>query len=184
MAGIGFELKKIYRKESISRGMLGVVYSSLVTIGPMMLVIVAILLLYFFLGMTKVPYADRELLSSTILYTFIFSVILTSPFNVIFSRYLADKFYTEEYSNILASYYMGNSICCIIATLLFLPVGWSLRVRGEIDLPFIIAAYIQWISLVILFFAVIYLHATKDYKIIALFFVIGMAVSFLVSFAF
>ena len=45
MAGIGFELKKIYRKESISRGMLGVVYSSLVTIGPMMLVIVAILLL-------------------------------------------------------------------------------------------------------------------------------------------
>jgi len=51
MAGIGFELKKIYRKESISRGMLGVVYSSLVTIGPMILVIVAILLLYFFLGM-------------------------------------------------------------------------------------------------------------------------------------
>ena len=184
MAGIGFELKKIYRKESISRGMLGIVYSSLVTIGPMILVIVAILLLYFFLGMTKVPYADRELLSSTILYTFIFSVILTSPFNVIFSRYLADKFYMEEYSNILASYYTGNSVCCIIATLMFLPVGWSLRVRGKIDLPFILAAYVQWMSLVILFFAITYLHATKDYKIIALFFVIGMAISFVVSFAF
>ncbi|BDF04970.1 exopolysaccharide Pel transporter PelG [[Clostridium] hylemonae] len=184
MAGIGFELKKIYRKESISRGMLGVVYSSVVTVGPMLMVIAAILLLYFFLGMTKVSYADRELLSSTILYTFIFSVILTAPFNVVFSRYLADKFYTEEYSNILASYYTGNSICCILATVLFLPVGWSLRVRGGIDIPFILAAYVQWISLVILFFAITYLHATKDYKIIALFFFIGMFVCFLSAFAF
>ncbi|KMZ55356.1 exopolysaccharide Pel transporter PelG [Dorea sp. D27] len=184
MAGIGFELKKIYRKESISRGMIGIVYSSVVTVGPMLMVIAAILLLYLFLEMTKVSYADRELLSSTILYTFIFSVILTSPFNVVFSRYLADKFYTEEYSNILASYYTGNSLCCILATVLFLPVGWSLRVRGSIDLPFILAAYIQWISLVILFFAITYLHATKDYKIIALFFFIGMAACIVTALAF
>ncbi|MDD3221588.1 MAG: exopolysaccharide Pel transporter PelG [Lachnospiraceae bacterium] len=153
-------------------------YSSIVTIGPMILVIASILLLYFFLGMTKVPYADRELLSSTILYTFIFSVILTSPFNVVFSRYLADKFYQEEYSNILSSYYTGNTICCLIATAVFIPFAWSLRVRGGIDIPFIAAAYVQWISLVILFFAITYLHATKDYKIVALFFMIGMAISF------
>lgn len=182
MAGIGFELKKIYRKESISSGMLGIAYSSVVTVGPMLMVVAAILLLYFFLGMTEVPYTDRELLSSTILYTFIFSVVLTSPLNVTFSRYLADKFYTEEFSNILASYYTGNTICCVIATLLFLPVGWSLRVRGGIDIPFILATYVQWISLVILFFSVTYLHATKDYKIITLFFTLGMVVSFVVAF--
>ena len=151
--------------------MLGVVYSSLVTIGPMMLVIVAILLLYFFLGDDKGALCgQRAAVLHDSLHLYLFRhTYLTVQCNL-FPVDLADKFYTEEYSNILASYYMGNSICCIIATLLFLPVGWSLRVRGEIDLPFIIAAYIQWISLVILFFAVTYLHATKDYKIIALFF--------------
>lgn len=54
MAGIGFELKKIYRKESISRGLAGIVYSSIVTIGPMVLVICSILLMYFLLGMETV----------------------------------------------------------------------------------------------------------------------------------
>ena len=39
MAGIGFELKKIYRKEGIARSAMGVLYSTLVTIGPMVLVI-------------------------------------------------------------------------------------------------------------------------------------------------
>ena len=184
MAGIGFELKKIYRKEGIARSAMGVVYSTLVTIGPMILVICSILFLYFFLGMTKVPYAQRELLSSTILYTFIFSVILTAPFNVTFSRYLADKFYAEEYEGIIDSYYAGITILAAIATLLFIPMGWSLRVRGNVDYAFIFATYVQWIALVILFFSITYLHATKDYKIIALFFGIGMAVSILLALAF
>lgn len=182
MAGIGFELKKIYRKEGITRGALGVIYSTLVTIGPMVLVICSILLMYFLLGISSVGYADRELLSTTILYTFIFSVIFTSPFNVILSRYLADKFYSEDYSGILNSYYMGMVFSCGISSIVFLPVGWSLYVRGGVDLPFIIAAYVQWISLVILFFSITYLHATKDYKMIALFFLLGMAVSLILGF--
>ena len=163
---------------------MGVLYSTLVTIGPMVLVICAILFLYFFLGVTGISYADRELLSSTILYTFIFSVILTSPFNVVLSRYLADKFYLEEYGGILDSYYMGLTLCAGIASLMFVPLAFSLRMRGGVDIPFIAATYVQWISLVILFFSITYLHATKDYKAIAVFFLIGMAVSFLLSAAF
>lgn len=174
MAGIGFELKKIYRKDGITRAAIGAVYSTLVTIGPMVLVIGAILLIYFLLGISSVGYADRELLSTTILYTFIFSVIITSPLNVILSRYLADKFYKEEYEGILNSYYVGMTMVCSLSSILFLPIGWSLYVRGGVDLPFILAAYVQWISLVVLFFSLTYLHATKDYKVIASFFLLGM----------
>ena len=78
MAGIGFELKKIYRKEGIARSAVGIMYSTLVTIGPMVLVVGAIMLMYLLLGISDVNYADRELLSTTILYTFTFSIILTS----------------------------------------------------------------------------------------------------------
>lgn len=177
MAGIGFELKKIYRKEGIARSAVGVVYSTLVTIGPMVLVITAMVFLYLMLGVTHISYPERELLSATLLYSFIFSIILTSTLNAIISRYLADKFYMEDYSGILNSYYLGIILSCGLGSVLFLPFGWSLYVRGGVDILFIVAAYVQWIALIIIFCSTTYLHATKDYKIIALFFLLGMSVS-------
>ena len=174
MAGIGFELKKIYRKEGISRGLLGALYSSLVTIGPTIVIIAVILLLYLFLHMSGVGIYEREVLSDTILYIFIFSVILTSPFNAVFSRYLADKFYKEEYDDILCSYYSGLMLISIIAMVIALPVMWSMYFRGGLDLYYVLVTYVFWASAVILFFSMTYLHATKDYKIIAMFYTVGM----------
>jgi len=184
MAGIGFELKKIYRKEGIARSAVGIMYSTLVTIGPMVLVVGAIMLMYLLLGISDVNYADRELLSTTILYTFTFSIILTSPFNVVLSRFLADKFYLNQYDGILNSFYLGVTVCGGMASLAFMPVGYSLHVNGGVELSFLYAAYVQWISLVILFFSITYLHATKDYKMISFFFLLGMATSIVMGMTF
>ena len=181
MAGIGFELRKIYRKEGITRNALGAIYSSMVTIGPMVLVMCMLLLLYYILGMSHVSYADRELLSSAILYNFIFSVLVTSPFNVTFSRYLADKFFTEDFSDIMDSFYGGILCISVIATLLALPVAWSLYYRGGVSPAFIAATYVQWMSLIFLFFSITYLHATKDYKIIAAFYFAGLGIGTLLA---
>lgn len=174
MAGIGFELKKIYRKDGIARSLMGAFYSSMITIGPTLVVIVTILILYFLLDMGKVGVYERELLSDTILYTFIFSVILTSPFNSVFSRYLADKFYQEEYDDILCSYYMGIMTVAILGMLIGLPVFLSLYFRGGVDLPYILAAYVLWASAVLVFFSITYIHATKNYKQIAFMFLFSM----------
>ena len=184
MAGIGFELKKIYKKEGLSHSLLGAAYSSLVTIGPTIIVMAVILIMYMVLGMSRISFSERELLSSTILYVFIFSVITTAPLNSVFSRYLADKIYEEQIDGILPSYYTGLLISCVLATMEAVPIMASLLVRGGVDLPFVLMAYALFLSAVILFFSVTYLHATKDYKIIALFFVIGMAITFLLSFLF
>lgn len=182
MAGIGFELKKIYRKEGIARGTIGIMYSTMVTIGPMILVMVAILSLYIFLGIKNVSYAERELLFSTVLYIFIFAMIFTSPINVIFSRYVADKFFKEKYDGILDSYYLGLFICGGLASLVALPIGYSLKVRGGISFEYIFLAYALWISVIILYFSITYLHATKDYKMITLFFGVGMVIGFASAF--
>ena len=176
MAGIGFELKKIYRKEGISRALLGAVYSSVVTIGPTIVIIAVILILYVILRMSGVGIFEREVLSDTILYVFIFSVILTSPFNAVFSRYLADKFYNEEYDDILCSYYSGTMLVSIIAMAMGVPVMLSMYFRGGLDLQYVLTTYVFWASAVILFFSITYLHATKDYKVIALFYLIGMLI--------
>lgn len=174
MAGIGFELKKIYKKEGISRALLGALYSSVVTIGPTILIIVMILLLYLVLKMSSVGVYEREVLSSTILYIFIFSVCLSAPFNSIFSRYLADKFFSEEYEDILCSYYSGVMVVSILAMIMGVPVMVSMYVKGGLELGYILIAYVFWASAVILFFSVTYLHATKDYKMIGIFYLGGL----------
>lgn len=174
MAGIGFELKKIYRKEGISYSLMGALYSSAVTVGPTIVVILTILFLYTVLDMTRISVADRELLSSTILYIFIFAVSLDAPFNSVFSRYISDKFYTEEGDDILPSYYMGLMVVSVLSMFMAVPVILSMYFRGHVDIPFLMGAYVLWASAVILFFSITYLQGTKDYKIVAASFFIAM----------
>lgn len=188
MAGIGFELRKIYSDDSVGRSVLGAMYSTLVTVGPTIIVVGTILLMYLVLEYSNVGYQDRELLSSTILYVFIFAVILTAPFNAIFSRYLADKIYCEQPKDILPSFFSGIAILSVLGTVIAAPIMLSLYFRGGVDPYYIFASYLLWMEEIFLLFGMTYLYATKDYKVIALSFIFGMAsalgISYLLHFVF
>lgn len=179
MAGIGFELKKIFRKEGISRLVSGAAYSTLITVGPTIMVIFTIVLLYYILNLIAVPYNERELLSSTILYVFIFSLLTTSGFNGVMSRYIADKIYEEKYDDILPSFYTGIFLNTLVGAILGIPFILRVIFIGEVDLMFSFMSYCFFIVMIITFYSMIYLSATKDYKIIALYYTIGMTVTFI-----
>ena len=68
MAGIGFELKRIFKKDSLISVLSGAAYSTVVVIGPTIIVMCTLLALYGALGYMDVIYTDRELLCSSILY--------------------------------------------------------------------------------------------------------------------
>lgn len=181
MAGIGFELKKIFKEESISRLAGGIIYSTLVTIGPTVLVISTIIILYLTLGFLEVPYSERELLSSTILYGFIFSIIVTSAFNGVMSRYIADKIFEEKYDDILPSFYTGVFLSALVGACLGIPFILRLILVGNVNLTFSFVSYCFFIILIITNYSMIYLTATKDYKIIALFYTLGMVTTFILG---
>lgn len=183
MAGIGFELKKVFQEENISKNLGGVGYSTLVTVGPTFIVISTIILLYKVLGYLSVGYADRELLSSTILYAFIFSVIIVSPFNGVMSRFVADKIYEEKYEDILPSFYVGLLITVIVAAIFAIPFALRLVFIGKVSWIFTFASYSLFFTLIIAFYSMTYLYATKNYKIVAGYFVIGMIFSFIIAVA-
>lgn len=181
MAGIGYELKKIFKEESISRLTGGIVYSTLVTIGPTIIVIVTIVLLYLTLGFLSVSYPERELLSSTILYVFIFSLLTTSSFNGVMSRYIADKIYEEKYDDILPSFYTGIFLSTLVGAILGIPFVLRLIFIGNVDPMFAFVSYCFFIVLIITFYSMIYLSATKDYKIIAIYYTVGMVLAFIIA---
>ena len=179
MAGIGFELKRIFKKEGLGSMVAGALYSTIVVIGPTIMVMITLLFLYGTMGYLNVPYSERELLSSTILYIFVFALIITAPINAVMSRYIADKFYEEKYEDILPSYFMGLLICIVIGAIVGGIFGYRLVTEGDLNIVYVIVAYLMFMALITVFYSLTYLSATKDYKIIAVDFLIGMVITFL-----
>ena len=119
MAGIGVKLQKIYDRRTILANLAGFGYSTMVTIAPMFVVIGNVMLMSHFLGYETVGYARRGLFSGTVLYIFIFSLLVAAPFNAVLSRYMSDIIYEEKYEDILPCYDVGLflNICfgCLFA---------------------------------------------------------------------
>lgn len=177
MAGIGIELKRIFKKDSLMSILSGAAYSTLVVVGPTIIVMAALLLLYGCLGFVHVNYADRDLLSATILYVFIFALLVTAPITAVMARYIADKIFEEKYEAIFPSFWTGLALCEIVGAVLGIPFAGRLAVVGQVDLLFVVMTYLFFMELIIVFYAMIYLTATKDYKIIAIDFLAGMVLT-------
>lgn len=181
MAGIGIELKRIFKKDSLVSILSGAAYSSIVVVGPTIIVMATLLLLYGSLGYVNVNYSERELLSSTILYVFIFALLVTAPVNAVISRYIADKIFEEEYEAIFPSYWTGLAICEILGAVMGIPFAIRLVVTGHVELLFVVMSYLFFMELIMVFYAMTYLTATKDYKITAMDFVAGMLLAILLT---
>ena len=119
MAGIGVKLNKIYGKNTITTNIIGFFYSTVVTIAPILVVIINLVLMQYALKFNTVGYFDRELFSCTVLYIFIFSLLTTSPFNAVLSRYMSDVIFEERYEDVEPCHRVGllTNICfsCLFA---------------------------------------------------------------------
>lgn len=181
MAGIGVKLNRIFGKNTITSSIFGFGYSTIVTIAPMLLVIGAIVFMQYFLGFSHEGYASRELFAATVLYIFIFSLLVASPFLAVLSKYMSDIIYEERFEDILPCYYLGLFLTMILAFLLGVPFClWEYYV-GEVGLHYVFAGFGGYVALVVIFYTMLYLLICKDYNKISLFFFIGMLLAFIMS---
>lgn len=178
MAGIGVQLNKIYEKNTLTADLFGFCYSTTVTIAPMILVIGNLMLMEHIFGFSEVGYAKRELFSCTVLYIFIFSLLTASPFNAVLSKYMSDVIYEEHYDDILPCFYVGLFLNILLSCLLGIPFCLWEHFVGRVPVFYVFTGYCGYISLVLVFYSMLYLSICKDYKKISLFFLIGMIVSF------
>lgn len=181
MAGIGIKLNKVFERKSISGMAYGAGYSVITTIAPMILVISNIWLMQYVLGFNDAGYNDKQVFQATILYIFIFSMIVTSILNAALSRYLSDVIFEEKYEEIRAAFRVG-----FVADMLFAVIpGICFAVKecivGQIPVYYVFISFACFISLVIVLYTTSYLSICKDYKRISWFYFAGMAVAFIVA---
>ncbi|MDE5587629.1 MAG: exopolysaccharide Pel transporter PelG [Acetatifactor sp.] len=180
MAGIGVRLNRIFSKNTITTNLIGFGYSMVITIAPMFLVIGAVIVMQKLLGYSKLDYASRELCSCTVLYIFIFALTTAAPFNAVLSRYLSDVIYNETYDDILPCYFVGLMLNILLSSLIGIPFCIREYLLG-VELFFVFISYCGYVSLVLVFYSMLYLSICKDYKKISTFFLIGMVVAILFS---
>ena len=174
MAGIGVRLNKIYGKNTLTTDLVGVGYSTVVTIAPMLVVIGAIVAMEYFLGFSRIGYRERELFSSTILYIFIFSLLTAAPFNSVLSRYMSDVIYNETYEDILPCYYLGLLMNVVFSALPGIPFCIHEHFVGGVNVIYVFTGYCGYMALVFVFYSMLYLSICKDYKKISFFFMITL----------
>lgn len=181
MAGVGSRLNNIFKRNSFTSKLIGFAYSTMITISPMIVVIASILLMQKVHGFSQLSYAQRELFSCTILYTFIFALLTASPFNAVLSRYMSDVIYEERYEDILPCYYIGLLLNIILSCMLGIPFCLWEHFVGGVSVFYVFISFCGYISLVLLFYSMTYLSICKDYQKISLFYIIGMVWAFILS---
>ncbi|HQP25911.1 MAG TPA: exopolysaccharide Pel transporter PelG, partial [Smithellaceae bacterium] len=172
MAGIGFELKKILRRDTYSSEIKAYLYSALISSGPWVLSVscIALLGLYRFSGIGSFDY---EVFRATVTCTFAFSLIFVGIFQLVVTRYLADRFYAEDERITLATFITSSvmilcgGVMLSVPFYMMFPLPFGYKMLGVILFEIICGI---WMTM-------IFIAAVKNYNSIVYAFAAGVTVS-------
>lgn len=173
MAGIGFELRKLFSNKSAAGYLRAYSYTAVVTVGPLVLVTLMILAIQSMLDYMNGVFSIRELFTLSIVYPFIFSQIVASGFSMLITRFLADKLYAEEYADIVPSLYGVLALALPTGCILAVWFLWQAPLAAVLKL----AAFILFMELILIWVEGVYLSALKDYFKIVQAYACGAAVA-------
>ena len=175
MAGIGFELKKLFAKKGVLNSAKAYGYAAVICTGPMLLGVLLLIGITALCIWAKTDISSRELLICMITYTLLFSVTVSSFFSMVVTRYVADMLFEEKKQTVLPAFWGSTVLMMGIGSVLF---GVFLAFSGATLLQAILC-FILFNELIIVWNAMRFLSAIKDYKGIFLSFLTSVAVSLL-----
>lgn len=177
MAGIGFELKRLFHKKGVLNTTKAYGYATVICAGPMLLGVILLLGIMALCTMFNTATADRELLICMITYTLLASVTVTSFFSMVVTRYVADMLFEEENQAVLPCFWGSTVIMMAVGSVLygiFLLFSGASLVQG-------LLCFVLFGELIIVWNAMSFLSAIKDYKGIFMSFLTSVAVSILLG---
>jgi len=177
LAGIGFELKKLFVKKGILNSTKAYGYATVICAGPMLLGVLLLLCVMAICSFFGVAKNERELLVCMITYTLLASVTVSSFFSMVVTRYVADMLFEDKNEAILPSFWGSTVILMMASSVLygiFLIFSGATFLQGLLLFIFVNELSITWN-------AMSYLTAIKDYKGIFLSFLAAVLVATLMG---
>jgi len=180
MAGIGFELKKLFKGKGLLSNMKAYLYSALVSLGPFVLATIMIVSIQLLLVYMDKPLKEKELFIATVIYTFIFAQIITSGFTMIITRFVSDMLYSKRLGYILPSLYGIITLVIPITAIPAILFLWNSPILIEVKFT----SYLLFMEIIITYLMMVYLSALKDYMKIVKSFSWGVASTLILSYVF
>lgn len=178
MAGIGFALNRLARRNDLTGIVLSYACSLVISSGPWLATILMLYIISFHGAPASDP-AQDELFKVIVSYNFAFSFLLTSPIAMPVSRYLADQLFSKKIE-ILPSAMLAVLGATLLAGVLVSGLFYGLF--AQVSLPVATMAIMQFVLLCAVWIATMYLSALKDYLSCTLIFVTGVLISLLCLF--
>ncbi len=172
MAGIGFELNKLARRDDLM-GIMGAYFHSAFAIaGPWLFTVVALAFTTYLYG----GFDSAELMNfrGVIVYNFSFSLALSAPVYMIMTRYLADQIHVKNVTTI-------PTVMLESMMLVFLfNLGLAVFFYGfyfNMSLALRLAAFANMFLIAGVWLLSVYLTALKDFSAVTWTYIIGMTVA-------
>lgn len=178
MAGIGFELKKLFSKKGLFALIRAYGYAGVVCTGSMLLGMILLLGIQAIAKYGGVAKDDQELLVCMITYTLLASLFVTNLLSMVTTRYAADMLYSKEDSRIMPSFYGSLAVMFVIGGLLY---GIFLLCSG-VEAEYKLCCFILFMELLVVWTQINYLTAVKDYKGILLTFLVSVVSALVVGY--
>ena len=182
MAGIGFELRKLFmeEKEQPFGNIKALIFSAAISVGPWLITSTSLNLLILISENVKVSRVNQIIFMSSIFYTFIFSQILTSIFQYLITRFVSDCIFQKRIGKIRGTF-LGSmkliSILAFFASYLFIR-------NGNLSVGFKVVFILLFISMCLSWITMIFVSLLKKYHFILFSFFLGNIVSVVLGYYF
>ncbi|MDD3393952.1 MAG: exopolysaccharide Pel transporter PelG [Anaerotignum sp.] len=178
MAGIGFELKKLFEKKGLFAIARAYGYSGIVCTGPMLLGILLLLGIKLLSIYGGASVHHSELLNCMITYTLVASLLISNLLSMVSTRFLADALYEDKDNLVMPCYYGSISIMLVLGCVIY---GIFLWYAG-IPVLYQFLCLFLFAELVVVWTQINFLTAVKDYKGILLTFLFAIILVFMSGF--
>jgi uncharacterized membrane protein len=166
-------LKALFKEKSLSNKVKAYVFSGIVASGPWIAAVITVNIILFLARFYLESTSAQSLFLGTIVYTFVFSQILTAPWQMIITRFYSDRLFEKDYRSIKPAFSGLNKIIFFLS--LILVIGFYFN--KPLPLYYKVMAGYLFMLLSLIWILMVSLSSIKDYTSIALAYIIGGIIS-------
>lgn len=177
MAGIGFELKRLFNNTGIIMQMRAQLYAATVITGPMILGATLLFIIKFGAQIYGLSGADQDAAVVMTTWSILFPLLLTSLFTFVLARFIADMIYSNRLNTILPSMYVALTICLTIGG-----IAWGIfLIYNDIKPIYKLLTFILFEEATTAWIQISYTNAAKDYRAVLMGFVYAITTVIIVN---
>lgn len=173
MAGIGFELKRLFERKGMLASVRAYSYALVVCAGPMLLGFTLLILATLIVSHAGVTRHERELMVSMINHTQLASLAVSSLFSLLATRFCADMIYERQYEYLMPSFYGSVGLMLVVGGFAY---GTFLCLSG-LQLIYRTICWIFFMIQVVTWTQMNYLSMLKDFRSIMVCFLASIAIA-------